>query len=59
MSYSSSQTYNDILANTKDKLRKDPNSDSRVSFEYMPGVRDRLRSFLRRMESGGLGFEEY
>ncbi len=59
MSYSSSQIYNDILANTKDKLRKDPNSNSRMSFEYMPGVPDRLRSFLRRMESGGIGFEQY
>ncbi len=59
MSYSSSQVYNDILANTKDKLRRDPNANSRTDFEYIPGVPDRLRSFLRRMESGGIGFEEY
>lgn len=59
MSYSSSQTYNDILSNTKDKMRRYPDSNSRVSFEYVPGVPDRLRSFLRRMESGGIGFEQY
>jgi len=59
MSYSSNQAYNDILTNTKEKLRRDPNANSRIDFEYMPGVPDRLRSFLRRMESGGLGFEEY
>jgi hypothetical protein len=57
MSYSSNQMYNDILSNTKDKLRRDPNANSRVDFEYMPGVPDRLKSFLRRMESGGIGFE--
>lgn len=57
MSYSSNQMYNDILTNTKDKLRRDPNANSRIDFEYMPGVPDRLRSFLRRMESGGIGFE--
>ncbi len=59
MSYSSNQTYNNILSNTKDKLRRDPNASARIDFEYMPGVPDRLRSFLRRMESGGLGFDEY
>ena len=59
MSYSSNQAYDDILTNTKEKLRRDPNANSRIDFEYMPGVPDRLRSFLRRMESGGLGFEEY
>ena len=59
MSYSSNPEYNDILTNTKEKLRRDPNASARIDFEYMPGVPDRLRSFLRRMESGGLGFEEY
>ncbi|MGI6305248.1 MAG: hypothetical protein ACOXZQ_05170 [Bacteroidales bacterium] len=59
MSYSSNPEYNDILTNTKEKLRRDPNASARIDFEYMPGVPDRLRSFLRRMESGGLGFDEY
>jgi len=59
MSYSSNPEYNDILTHTKEKLRRDPNASARIDFEYMPGVPDRLRSFLRRMESGGLGFDEY
>lgn len=59
MSYSSNPTYNDILTNTKEKLRRDPNATARINFEYMPGVPDRLRSFLRRMESGGLRFDDY
>ncbi len=57
MSYSSNQAYNNILSDTKDKLRRDPKATSRINFEYMPGVPDRMRSFLRRMESGGIGFE--
>ncbi len=59
MSYSSNLTYNDIISKTKERDRKDPKSNSRVEFEYMLGLPDRLQRFLRRMESGGAGFEEY
>jgi hypothetical protein len=58
MSYSSSDTYNVLLGGIKDKLRKDPKSNSQVEYEYMIGPRDRLIRFLRRMESGGKGFED-
>jgi hypothetical protein len=58
MSYSSNLAYNDILSNTKEKLRKDPSATSRMSFEYMLGVRDRLQRFIRRMESGGMSFDQ-
>ena len=58
MSYSSSDSYNALLAGIKDKVRKDPKSNSQVEYEYMIGPRDRLIRFLRRMESGGKGFED-
>ncbi len=59
MSYSSNQTYNDLLSNTKEKMRRDPKATARVDFVYMLGLRDRLLNFLRRMESGGMGSEGY
>lgn len=59
MSYSSNLTYNDIISNTKDKDRRDPKAKSRDDYEYMLGLPERLTRFLRRMESGGIGFEEY
>ena len=59
MSYSSNLTYNDIISNTKEKQRRDPNANSRVDFEYILGVPDRVQRFIRRMESGGIGFDEY
>jgi hypothetical protein len=58
MSYSSNDPYNVLLGGIKDKLRKDPKSNSQVEYEYMIGPRDRLIRFLRRMESGGKGFED-
>ncbi len=59
MSYSSNLTYNDILSNTKDKVRKDPNANSRVSYEYIIGVPDRLQRFIRRMEGTGTALDEF
>lgn len=59
MSYSSNQTYNDLLSNTKEKARRDPKATSRVDYVYMLGLRDRLLNFLRRMESGGRDTEGY
>lgn len=59
MSYSSNLTYNDIISNTKEKQRRDPNANSRIDFEYIIGVPDRVQRFIRRMESGGIGFDEY
>jgi hypothetical protein len=58
MSYSSNESYNVLLGEVKDKLRKDPRSNAQVEYEYMIGPRDRLIRFLRRMESGGVGFED-
>ena len=59
MSYSSNLTYNEIIGNMKEKQRRDPNANSRVDFEYIIGVPDRVQRFIRRMESGGLSFDEY
>jgi hypothetical protein len=57
MSYSSNIAYNDLLGGIKDKLRKDPKSNARgAEYEYMLGLPDRLKTFLRRMESGGKGY---
>ncbi len=58
MSYSSNDSYNVLLGGIKDKLRKDPKSNAQVEYEYMIGPRDRLIRFLRRMESGGKGYED-
>ncbi len=59
MSYSSNQSYNDLLSNIKEKARRDPRANSRVDYVYMVGLRDRLLNFLRRMESGGRSSEGY
>jgi hypothetical protein len=58
MSYSSNTSYNALLGGIKDKLRKDPKSNAQVEYEYMIGPRDRLTRFIRRMESGGKGYED-
>jgi hypothetical protein len=57
MSYSSNLTYNTLLRDMKEKLRRDPRSTSRVTYRYTIGLPDRLKTFLRRMESGGKGSE--
>lgn len=54
MSYSSNLTYNALLNNMKEKMRRDPKSTSREEYKYMIGLRDRLDRFLRRMENGGI-----
>ncbi len=54
MTYSSNSEFNDIIGNTKEKLRRDPKSSARVRYEYLLGVPERVRSFVRRMESGGM-----
>jgi len=59
MSYSSNLTYNDLISNTKEKIRRDPRANSRVDYMYMLGLPDRLQRFLRRMESGGMDAENY
>jgi hypothetical protein len=58
MSYSSNLTYNDLLRNTKDKLRKDPESNSRVGYEYMLGLPDRLQRFIRRMDGSASALDQ-
>lgn len=59
MTYSSSDEYNELIGNVKDKQRRDPRSGSRARFEYMQGIPERVRSFVRRMESGGMSDEIY
>ncbi len=59
MSYSSNLTYNDLISNAKEKVRRDPKANSRVDYMYMLGVPDRLKRFLRRMESGGMDADNY
>ncbi|MDX9902516.1 MAG: hypothetical protein RB288_00375 [Bacteroidales bacterium] len=58
MSYSSNTSYNDLLNSIKEKERRDPGARSRDEYQYMIGLPDRLQRFLRRMESGGMGYEE-
>jgi hypothetical protein len=59
MSYSSNNTYNTLLGEIKDKQRKDPKSSARTGeYEYMVGLPERLSRFLRRMESGGKGYDD-
>jgi len=59
MSYSSNENYNTLLGEIKEKQRKDPKSSTRTGeYEYMVGLRDRLNQFLRRMESGGKGYDD-
>jgi hypothetical protein len=58
MSYSSNLEYNALLNNLKEKVRKHPDSNSRVTYKYMIGLQDRLARFLRRMENKGLPDEE-
>ena len=58
MSYSSNMSYNDLLSSIKERQRKDPDARGGSSFQYMVGLPDRLERFLRRMESGGTGYDE-
>ena len=58
MSYSSNMSYNDLLSSIKEKQRKDPGARGGSEFQYMIGLPDRLERFLRRMESGGTGYDE-
>ncbi|MEZ4998986.1 MAG: hypothetical protein R2758_16515 [Bacteroidales bacterium] len=55
MSYSSNlATYNDIISNTKEKQRRDPNANSRIDFEYIIGVPDRVQRFIRGWKAAEL-----
>ncbi|HUW91942.1 MAG TPA: hypothetical protein VMV74_02165 [Bacteroidales bacterium] len=58
MSYSSNLTYNALLNNLKDNVRKHPDSNTKVPYKYMIGLQDRLARFLRKMENGGFSDEE-
>lgn len=58
MSYSSNTDFNALITDTKEKLRKDPRSNSRLEFKYTIGVPERLQRFIRRMESGGAGNDD-
>jgi hypothetical protein len=58
MAYSSNISFNALMTDTKEKVRKDPRSNSRTEFRYTIGLPDRLQRFIRRMESGGAGNED-
>ncbi len=51
MAQAGNNNFNTILANTKLKERKHPNSTGRIPYTYMIAVEDRLGKFLRRMTS--------
>jgi len=57
MTLSGNNAYNTIIAEVKEKDRKDPKASARESYIYMLSVEDRYRNFIRRM-SGGPEFND-
>jgi len=51
MTQSGNNSYNTLIANTKQNDRKHPGSSVRTPYTYMISVEDRLGRFLRRIES--------
>jgi hypothetical protein len=51
MTQAGNAEYNAIINKVKPSNRKDPQSTARVEYSYMIAAEDRLRRFLRRMES--------
>jgi hypothetical protein len=58
MTQSGNNSYNILIANTKQNLRKHPDSSVRTPYIYMISVEDRLGRFLRRMTEPENGGEE-
>jgi hypothetical protein len=50
MTQAGNNSYNTLIANTKQNERKDPNSTLRQPYTYMIAVEDRLEKFLQRMQ---------
>lgn len=50
MAQSGDLNFNTLIANTKQKARKHPDSSGKIPYTYMIAVEDRLGRFLRRME---------
>ena len=49
MTQSGNNSYNTLIANTKQNDRKHPDSNTRIPYTYMISVEDRVERFLRRM----------
>jgi hypothetical protein len=52
MTQAGNDNFNQAINKVKPNNRKDPKSNLRVEYTYMPAADDRLRRFLQRMESG-------
>ncbi|HBE40132.1 MAG TPA: hypothetical protein DDW27_02845, partial [Bacteroidales bacterium] len=52
MVLSNNASYNSLIANAKQRVRRIPRKISREPYSYMLAVKDRLQRFLRRMEEG-------
>jgi hypothetical protein len=51
MTQAGNNSYNTLIANTKQNERKDPKSSIRQPYTYMIAVEDRLGKFLQRMQA--------
>jgi hypothetical protein len=54
MTQAGNNSFNTIIANTKLKDRKHPDSSVRVPYTYMISVADRLGKFLQRMSGSNI-----
>jgi hypothetical protein len=54
MAQAGNANFNNLLTAMKEKDRKHPEASVRVPYSYMIAVDDRLKRFLRRMESNGM-----
>jgi hypothetical protein len=57
MAQAGNDNFNQAINKVKPNSRRDPRSNSRVEYTYMVAVDDRLRRFIRRMESGDEGMD--
>jgi len=53
MTLSGNNAYNTLIAEVKEKDRKDPKASTRQPFTYMLSIEERYRNFIRRMSSSG------
>jgi len=58
MTQAGNNAYNALIANTKQNLRKHPDSSVRLPYSYMISVEDRLSRFLMRMTETPVSGEE-
>jgi hypothetical protein len=58
MTQAGNNAYNALIANTKQNLRKHPDSSVRTPYTYMISVEDRLSKFIKRMTETPVSNEE-